>query len=153
MTEDTRIQILKLRPDAQLPTKATSGSIGYDIRAYLVSESGHPTKRLLPPRVTTSIPTGIALKAPTGRVLLICSRGGLAQRSIFVPNAPGIVDEDYTGEIFVLLYNGSFESHWVEHGQRIAQIMVIPLCIAALSEVSNLSPTERGDRGFGSTGP
>lgn len=146
------LDLVKLHPEVPFPRRGTPLSAGLDLHANLLSESGRPTKRLLPSRVTTSVPTGIALRAPPGTCLLVLSRSGLASRSVFVANAPGLIDPDYTGEILVLLYNGGFEAQWVSHGERIAQIVVAPLLRAELREVTSFPSTDRGDKGFGSTG-
>lgn len=146
------LQVLRLHPEAKMPIRALPQAAGLDIHAYKLTESGRPAKYVLPPRFTVSVSTGIALRPPPGHCLLCLSRSGLAQRSVFVANAPGLIDPDYTGEILVLLYNGGVEVQWIEHGQRIAQILVAPLCRAVLSEVSHFPSTDRGDKGFGSTG-
>jgi len=83
---------------------------------------------------------------------MVCSRSGLASRGIFVANAPGIVDPDYTGEIKVILFNGSQEPHYVRQGDRIAQVLIIPFFEPGFAEVDRFPPTERGERGFGSSG-
>lgn len=83
---------------------------------------------------------------------MVVSRSGLALRGIFVTNAPGILDPDYRGEIEVLLYNGGHEAHYVKHGDRIAQLIFAPFTPASVREVEALSETERGAKGFGSTG-
>jgi dUTP pyrophosphatase len=81
------------------------------------------------------------------------SRSGLAKNGVFVANAPGIVDPDYSGELIILLYNGSYETHYVAHEHRIAQLILTPIWPCAIGELDILPPpVGRGDRGFGSTG-
>jgi dUTP pyrophosphatase len=147
------IKIKRLHEDAYLPYRATKESVGYDLFAYSKTESGRPNKLLVPPRTTRAIPTGLIIVPPPGYSILIASRSGMAkERSLFVTNAPGIVDPDYRGEILVLLYNGGHESHYVEHGNRVGQMILLPFKSFPYSEVLEVDKTERGDAGFGSTG-
>jgi dUTP pyrophosphatase len=101
------------------------------------------------------IPTGLVLRPPEGYYIQVCSRSGLAQKSVFVANAPGIIDPDYTGELFVLLHNSGFETQWIEHEHRIAQVILTPI-VWTKREVRELksppSSNGRGEAGFGSTG-
>jgi len=83
---------------------------------------------------------------------MVVSRSGLAGIGVFVTNAPGIIDPDYRGEIKVLLYNGGFQAHYVQHGDRIAQLIIAPFVPATCREVQLLTETARGEAGFGSTG-
>lgn len=153
------IRIRKLDPRAQLPIRATPRSVGLDIFAFLISESGRPNTAMIPPRTTKAIPTGLIMAPPEmpplkPYALYVCSRSGLARNlSLFVTNAPGVVDPDYRGEIQVLLYNGGHESQYIQHGDRIAQIVMLPTAIPEIVEDPDLDlNTERGAAGFGSTG-
>lgn len=146
------IKFKKLVPDAILPQSQTPGSVGYDLHAHLLSETGRPIKQLIPPNSTRNVRTGLNIELPPGYFAMVCSRSGIAKRSIFVTNGPGIIDPDYRGEVMVLLYNGSHESHWVQHQERIAQLVIMPVTYATMIEVDELSLTERGEAGFGSTG-
>lgn len=146
------LECLRLHPSALLPTKAYRESAGYDLYAFLLNDASRPMTASIAPRSTKVISTGLSLKAPSGCVILICSRSGLAQRSVFVANAPGVVDPDYTGPIKVALYNGGMEPAYVKHGDRIAQALLVPFISAEILEVLSLPPTERGERGFGSSG-
>lgn len=74
------------------------------------------------------------------------------ERTLIVLNAPGIIDPDYRGEIMVLLYNGGHQSQYVEHGDRVGQMILLPFQPFGLQEITELEATERGDKGFGSTG-
>lgn len=146
---------LKFKPaleGAILPRRYSDGAVGYDLHAHLLSETGRPIKQLIPPNSTRNIRTGLLIEPPPGHFVMVCSRSGLAKRSVFVANSPGIIDPDYRGEIMVLLYNGSHESHWVQHEERIAQLVIMPAAEAVLYWVPELSRTERGEAGFGSTG-
>jgi dUTP pyrophosphatase len=71
---------------------------------------------------------------------------------VFVANAPGIVDPDYTGEIRIILFNGGIEPFFIKHGDRIAQLLVVPFAAPSVVEIEGLPETPRGERGFGSTG-
>jgi len=144
-----------MHPEAVLPKRALENSVGYDIAAHLLTESGRPSSKIIPAQATAMIPTGLVLIPPEGGFLLVCSRSGLAARGVFVANAPGVVDPDYTGEVKVLLVNTSFESHHVCHGDRIAQLLILPLpFLREVEEIalSDLPKTPRGPAGFGSTG-
>lgn len=132
--------------------RAYSESAAWDLSALAVSEGGHLIHITIPPNRTTLIRTGLSLLAPRGHAILICSRSGLASQSIFVANAPGVVDPDYTGEIKVLLFNGGREPYYVRNGDRIAQALIVPFASCQTRKVEEFPSTERGDKGFGSTG-
>lgn len=152
MTE--RMQTLKfkrLRPDAILPRRWSEDSVGWDVHAYTRSESRR-SNILIPQRNTRNIPTGLLIEPPPGYFVMVCTRSGMAINSHFVTNAPGIIDPDYRGELKILIYNGSLENLWIEHEQRIAQIFLLPVVPMEVVEVSDLTPTPRGQSGFGSTG-
>lgn len=150
---DPQIDAFRLDPRAKLPARAMNEAIGYDVHAFLLTEGGRPSKRLISRMNTLVIPTGIVLRPPEGFYLQVCSRSGLAMKGIFVANSPGIVDPDYTGEIKILLFNGGYEAFYVEHEQRIAQIVVAPIVRSILKETQVCPPpTGRGVSGFGSTG-
>lgn len=150
-----KVFIKKLYPEVTLPSRAYPSDVGFDLHAFLLTESGRKNNLLVPPRTTRPVPTGIALEPywesdPT--FIMVCSRSGLASQSIFVANAPGIVDPGYRGEIMVLLYNGSHESYYVQHGQRIAQLILTPALVPELIQADQLSESPRGEKGFGSSG-
>ena len=146
--------IHRKHPDAKLPFRGTENSIGLDLYAYLVSETGRPITTLVPPRTTRAIPTGLIVTPPEGYALFVCSRSGLAKsNSVFVTNAPGVIDPDYRGELQVLLYNGSFDTYYVKHEDRVGQLIALPCLIMSMMEVDIVPPTSsRGEAGFGSTG-
>lgn len=151
MVENLKFQ--KLHPDVKLPARQTEGSVGYDVHAFLLTESGRPNTLVLPPRTTRNVPTGLLIEPPESRPVFVCSRSGLAAKSIWVANAPGIIDPDYRGELQILLYNGGFESYYVKHEDRIAQLFLPTVFPVAIVEVSEILPaTQRGAQGFGSTG-
>tara|TARA_X000001036_G_C20158975_1_gene594586 strand:+ start:50 stop:490 length:441 start_codon:yes stop_codon:yes gene_type:complete len=143
----TEILIKRLSKTVSLPKYETNGSSGMDLAADL--ETGikiDPGKRAI-------IPTGLALSVPRGFEVQIRPRSGLAaKKKITVLNTPGTIDSDYRGEIKVILINLGHEPFKVEKGLRIAQMVVCPIVKAQLKEVDDLSETERGEGGFGSTG-
>lgn len=130
-----------------LPKYETVGSAGMDLRANL--EDGillHPMERKL-------IPTGLFVELPLGFEAQIRPRSGLAyKKGITVLNSPGTIDADYRGEVGVLLINLSKEDFLIEDGERIAQMVIAAHQQPQLIEVTELSSTERGEGGFGSTG-
>jgi len=148
------LSIVRLSKLARLPTRATKNSVGFDLYAYLVSETGRPNTALIPPRTTKAIPTGLIVSPPQGYSCFVCSRSGMAKsNSIFVTNAPGVIDPDYRGEVLVLLYNGGYESYYVKHEDRIAQLVVLPTPEVTILERTEITaPSTRGTAGFGSTG-
>lgn len=146
------VSIKRMHPDAILPRRGTEQSVGLDLHAYLISETGRPNSRILPPRTTVNVKTGLIMVAPPGFCLLVTSRSGLAGKSIFVTNGPGVIDPDYRGEICVLMYNGGHETYYIKHEDRIAQVLVAPILVHPYVEVEAFDETERGAKGFGSTG-
>jgi dUTP pyrophosphatase len=148
------LAIKRMYADVKMPFRGTSNSIGLDLHAFLLTESGRPNTALIPPKSTRGIPTGIIAAPPPNHALFVCSRSGLAkQNSIFVTNSPGVIDPDYRGEIIVLLYNGGHEAYYVRHNDRIGQLVCLPVAIVEMAELPNMDlSTKRGSAGFGSTG-
>ncbi len=144
---NTILPIKKLRPNAIIPTYATSCAAGADLYACL----DEPVT--LAPGETAMIPLGFAAALPQGCAGLIYARSGLAAKRGLAPaNKVGVVDADYRGEWMIPLHNHSSQSQTVEHGERIAQLIVTPYLTASFTEAQSLSPTQRGGKGFGSTG-
>ena len=144
MTEPAVLKIKLLRPGAKLPERATPGSSGLDLYACLDA----PVE--LGPDVTL-VPTGIAIEAPPGYDLQIRPRSGLGRRGVDL--IFGTLDSDYRGEVFVSMRTfGSTASFRVEHGDRIAQLVVSKVEYVTLQQVEELSESVRGDGGHGSTG-
>ncbi|MCY4643512.1 MAG: dUTP diphosphatase [Bacteriovoracales bacterium] len=132
-----------------LPRYETPGSAGADLRASL------PDRKPLeiPPQKRVLVPTGLAFEMIPGHEIQVRPRSGLALKSpLFWCNAPGTIDSDYRGEIKIILANLSTETYFIEHGERIAQMVVSPVPRARFEVVSTLSPSQRGEAGFGSTG-
>jgi len=143
----TKILIKRLSKQVSLPKYETSGSSGMDLAANI------DTNINIDPGKSAIIPTGLALSIPKGFEVQIRPRSGLAaKQKISVLNTPGTIDADYRGEIKVILINLGQETFIVEKGLRIAQMVVCPIVQAQLKEVDDLSETERGKGGFGSTG-
>ena len=143
----TKIQIKKISSSVLIPKYETSGSSGMDIAAHIEKNIIiHPGEKAI-------ITTGFAISIPRGYEVQIRPRSGLAaKKNITVLNTPGTIDADYRGEIKVLLINHGKEKFVIENGERIAQMVVCPIVQANLEEVKELSETERGSGGFGSTG-
>jgi dUTP pyrophosphatase len=130
-----------------LPSYATAGAAGLDL---LAAVDGEVT---LAPGERRLIPTGIAIALPPGYELQVRPRSGLALRhGLTMPNSPGTVDEDYRGELQVILMNAGQEPFTVTRGMRIAQAVLAPVVRIAWREVGDLDETARGAGGFGSTG-
>ena len=143
----TKILIKRLSKEVPLPKYETSGSSGMDLAANINAYME------INPGKTAIIPTGLALSIPKGFEVQIRPRSGLAaNQKISVLNTPGTIDADYRGEIKVILINLGQKPFKVEKGLRIAQMVVCPIVQAQLKEVDDLSETERGKGGFGSTG-
>ena len=139
------IRIKKLYPDVEIPKYQTSGAVGFDLRAV--------ENLSIPSGETRLIGTGLAVELPIGYELQIRPRSGLAlKHSITVLNSPGTVDSDYRGEIKVILINHGKSDFQISKGDRIAQAVVNRVEIVDIVEVEKLSETQRGDKGFGSTG-
>lgn len=153
INEQLRLEVFRLNPKASLPFRAHNSDVGWDIHALLLSESGKALTKTLHQRGVTMIPTGLVVRPPEGYFIQVASRSGLAVQGIFVANSPGIVDPDYNGEIIVLLFNGSHETKYVTHGNRIAQLVLAPVVSAGIVELKTKPKSvERGDAGFGSSG-
>jgi dUTP pyrophosphatase len=133
--------------DLALPAYATDGAAGLDLLAAVAEPV------TLAPGARALIPTGIAVALPRGYELQVRPRSGLALRhGIVLPNSPGTIDEDYRGEIGVIMLNAGTETFTVTRGLRIAQAVLAPVTRLAWDEVDTLDVTARGAGGFGSTG-
>jgi dUTP pyrophosphatase len=135
-----------------LPSYATAGAAGADIRANLMPED-RATGFILDPMRRAAVPTGIRIEIPEGYEVQVRPRSGLAlTHGISLPNTPGTIDSDYRGPLGVLLINFGSEPFVIGHGDRIAQMIVAPVVRAEFETVDTLGGTARGTRGFGSTG-
>lgn len=130
-----------------LPDYATDGAAGMDISAAL----SEPI--ILAPGERSAIPTGLAIALPAGHEAQLRPRSGLALKyGLTLLNSPGTIDEDYRGEVKVILANLGQEPVTLTDGMRIAQMVIAPVLHAEWMEVDDLPPSERGEGGFGSTG-
>ena len=142
-----RVNIKRLTDTAKIPTRQHMGDAGYDLYADI------PDTLTIKPHTTTVIHTGIAVEIPEGYFGAIFARSGLASKQGLRPaNCTGVVDNGYTGECMVALHNDSTAERVISPGDRIAQLVVIPYLNVEFDVVDELSNTERGDGGFGSTG-
>lgn len=141
------LKFLRLKPNAKVPTRGSLHSAGYDLYACLEESV------VVKPNETVKIPTGFTLEMPNGYVGLIFARSGLATKKGLAPaNKVGVCDSDYRGEYVVALKNSGSEEVVINSGDRVAQLVVMPVLNVKFSEVEVLSETGRGVGGFGSTG-
>lgn len=142
-----QIPVKKLKVNAILPTYGSAGAAGADLYACLDA----PVE--IAPGATAFIPTGLAMEIPVGYAGLAYARSGLACKQDLAPaNKVGVIDCDYRGEFMIALHNHGREVRVVNHGDRIAQLVITPVFTPGFTEVSELSDTKRGIGGFGSTG-
>lgn len=143
------MKFVKLTSTAQTPIKGSPFAAGYDLYADITDVDCIK----IPPHATVKVSTGIAIELPENTFGGIFPRSGLASKAGLAPaNKVGVIDEDYRGPVIVALHNHSDEYRIVNHGERIAQLIVIPYQKVELEEVESLSDTVRGAGGFGSTG-
>ena len=141
------IKVKKLRKNAILPTYGSAEAAGADLYACL------ETDVTIGPGKTAFIPTGLALELPKGCAGLIYARSGLAcKRGLAPANKVGVIDSDYRGQIHVVLLNHGKTEQTIRHGERIAQFLITPVLTPAYVEAEELTDTDRGAGGFGSTG-
>ena len=142
------LKIRRLRESAICPKRATNLSAGYDLYADI------PEQIAIHPGAVVKVPTGIAVQIPEGgHAGFIFARSSFATQYGIVPaNCVGVIDADYRGEIFVPLHNTGRESFILRPGDRFAQLVVMPVLTFETQEVEELSDTDRGEGGFGSTG-
>ena len=131
-----------------LPEYQTAGAAGADLRADL--GGGALT---LAPRQIALVPTGLRVQIPEGYEMQIRPRSSLAlKHGVTLPNTPGTIDSDYRGPLGVIMINLGSQAYTIEHGERIAQVVVAPVTRAAYALAEALEDTARGAGGFGSTG-
>lgn len=141
------IRIKKLHPNAILPTYGTEEAAGADLYACL----DEPVT--VEPGKTAWIPVGFAMEVPQGCAGLVYARSGMACKKGLAPaNKVGVIDSDYRGPVTVVLYNHGQTAQTICHGERIAQMIITPVLTPAYVEAEDLSDTDRGYGGFGSTG-
>jgi len=136
-----QIKVKRLKEDASLPHKANPADLGYDLFS---NES-----IILPPKTTTPVHTGIAVELPEGWGALVKDRSSMALKGI--TTRAGVIDGGYRGEIIVLLFNGRDQPVPINPGDKIAQLVPIPVTEWDVVEANELSETKRGDGSFGSS--
>lgn len=146
-------KVKKLRPNAQLPVRATATAAGYDVTFCPLKPNGECTSWQCETGGVYAFHTGLAFEMPADVAMLVLPRSGLASKRQLRPaNTPGLVDSDYRGELIVMMENFGTELQIIEPGERIAQLVFINPLVMDFTEVDELSETNRGDGGFGSTG-
>ena len=141
------IPVKILREGATLPTYGSAEAAGADLYACLDAPV------TVEPGETAWIPTGLALEVPKGCAGLVYARSSLGvKRGLAPANKVGVIDSDYRGEIRVVLLNHGKTTQTIEHGERVAQFLITPVLTPAYEEVAELTDTDRGTGGFGSTG-
>ena len=147
MITKINVNLKKLDDRATIPTYGSANAAGADLYACLAAPV------TIEPGETFLVPTGLAMELPEGYAGLIYARSGLASKRGLAPaNKVGVIDSDYRGQIIVALHNHSKTAATIEHGERVAQLVVTPYIMSVFNEVAELDDTERGAGGFGSTG-
>lgn len=142
-----KINFAKVKENAKIPSKGSEYAAGYDLSACI----DNPITIL--PHTTVKIGTGLSIQPPHGYFGAIFARSGLATKQGLRPsNCVGVCDEDYTGEYIVAIHNDTDETRIIHKDDRIAQLVFLPYVNVQFVEVGALDKTERGDKGFGSTG-
>lgn len=142
------LKVKKIHEDSITPTRGSLEAAGMDLYAYIPE-----LEITIQPGTNAMIGTGVSFELPKGTFGAIFARSGMAtKRGLRPSNCCGVCDSDYTGEYIVALYNDSLEPQTVMHGERIAQLVIMPYVAPILTEVADLSETARGDGGFGSSG-
>jgi len=143
-----KLSIKKLHPDAIIPRYATKGAACFDLHALFDSETALDSTQSV-----TTLRTGLAVEIPEGYAMMIYSRSGHGfKHGVRLSNCVGVIDADYRGEVMVKLTQDEQGYFIVNKGDRIAQAMIVPVPAVEFIEVDELSSTERGSGGFGSTG-
>lgn len=141
------IRVKKLHPNAVLPTYGSAEAAGADLYACLEAPV------TIEPGEIFWVPTGIALEVPKGCAGLVYARSSMgAKRGLAPANKVGVIDSDYRGEIRVVLLNHSKQAQILQPGERVAQFVITPVLQPVYEEVEELTDTDRGAGGFGSTG-
>ena len=142
-----KINVKLLRQGAQLPTYGSAEAAGADIYVCI----DEPVQ--IQPGCTAMLPTGFALEVPKGCAGLIFARSSMgAKRHLAPANKVGVIDSDYRGEVKVALHNHGLEAQTVNPGERVAQLLIVPVFTPGFNLVEELDDTARGAGGFGSTG-
>ena len=141
------IRVKKLKANAMLPTYGSAEAAGADLYACLEEAI------TIRPGESAFVPTGLAMEIPEGYAGLIYARSGLAcKRGLAPANKVGVVDSDYRGEFMIVLHNHGAVAQTIEHGERIAQLVITPVFTPGFILADELTDTQRSAGGFGSTG-
>ena len=150
---DVTLRVLPLDERAIPPKRHSALAAGLDLSACLPRGEHTGESVVIEPGAIVRVPLGFAVAIPAGYEGQVRPRSGLATKfGVTVPNAPGTVDADYRGEMFVALINLGRQAYTVRHGDRVAQLVIAPVTHAAVELVGTLDETGRGAGGFGSTG-
>jgi deoxyuridine 5''-triphosphate nucleotidohydrolase (dut) len=141
------LKMKKLKENAVVPERKTDGSAGYDLCACIEKDF------VLNIGDLAIIPTGLAIEVPLGHAGMVFTRSGLgAKHGVHLSNGVGVIDSDYRGEVHVALTNSGKVPYVICPGERIAQLITMPIVLPDIELVEELTETERGEGGFGSTG-
>lgn len=140
--QPSEMKVKLLHSNARMPTRAHSSDSGFDV--YAISDA------VVPPHGHLKVELGIALEPPYGHEVQVRGRSGLAGKGVFVH--PGTVDQNFRGQIATHLFNHNDKPYFVTTGDRVCQLVVMPIPPVLLLEVTELGFTDRGEKGFGSTG-
>ena len=142
-----KVLIKKLDPNVKLPEYKSDGASGMDLLAFIKETIN------IKPKTSSLIPTGLSVAFSKNYEIQIRPRSGLAaKKNISVLNTPGTIDSDYRGELKIIIYNHGNEDFVIKNGDRIAQIVLVPVVKMEFEETNDLPETIRGEGGFGSTG-
>ena len=141
------VKFVKADPGIVLPQYESGGAAGMDLRAFLGADV------TVPPLGRVKIPTGLKIELPEGYEGQVRPRSGLALKTgLTVLNSPGTIDSDYRGDVEIILVNLGSVDVIIKNGERIAQLVIAPVCRAQVIEAGSLAQSTRGSGGFGSTG-
>ena len=144
---DNTIRVKRLREQAVLPKRGSLDAAGADLSACL------DAPLTIGPHETVFVPTGLSVEIPRGYAGFVFARSSVASKRDLAPaNKVGVIDADYRGELLVALHNHGVKPQTIEPQERIAQLVILPVFAADFVEADELSDTERGEGGFGSTG-
>lgn len=140
-----KVKIKKLHPDAVIPSYAKAGDAGMDLTAVAIE------KESIPPKGIVTFRTGLAIEIPEGHVGLLFPRSSVYKTGMTLSNCVGVIDSGYRGEIMMKYFRNGFHEEY-EVGDRIGQLIIMPYPEVQFEEVTELSSTDRGVGGYGSTG-
>ena len=138
------MKVKRVSEYAQLPTRGSKDAAGLDLYC--------PFNVKVPADSQKKIPLGIAVEIPKGHMGLLAPRSSMSKTPLRCANSVGIIDADYRGELSIVYENVSCKDYEIARGDRIAQLIIVPIAIVDVEEVNSLSETERGIGGYGSTG-